>query len=185
MVNRDTLPVLPIEIPEIDITAEELDSVIKSLPNGSSPGLQSWTYETVKIMYQSNILKGRILDLINRLVNGSACSASWNSSLLLPISKPTGGVRPIANARVWTRIASTILARKFAPVSNLSPLQFGVGIKSGAEHLSHMVRSYITNIISENNENNSVYQIYCSNAFNSLARRPILDKILSYQSLRP
>jgi Reverse transcriptase (RNA-dependent DNA polymerase) len=183
---RDTIPALPLDIPIINITSDELDYTINSLPNGSSPGLQSWTYETVKIMYQSHILKGPILDLINKLINGLGGSpVPWNSALLLPISKPTGGVRPIAIAGVWSRIASIILARKFAPVAILSPLQFGVGVKSGAEHLSHLVRSYVSNTIRDNNENNSVYQIDCSNAFNSIARRPIFDKLLASHPLRP
>ena len=64
-------------------------------------------------------------------------------SVLIPVSKPGGGIRPIAVSEVFYRLTSLYelhLVRDLLP-KIFEPIQLGVGCPGGAERAVHVLRA--------------------------------------------
>jgi hypothetical protein len=59
----------------------------------------------------------------------------------LLLTKPTGGVRPIAIGEAWLRLAALCAVHECSELGpSLAPLQLGVGIPGGAEGVGQALR---------------------------------------------
>ena len=96
---------------------------------------------------------------------------------LTALSKPCGGIRPIAVGLLFRRLASKILMgqlHKSKCESLFCPHQLGVGTPKGAESGAHAIRAYVSN---SNAKDKVVLKIDYKNAFNCISRKVILEKV--------
>ena len=100
------------------------------------------------------------------------------SARLFPLSKPAGGVRPIAVGEVLRRLAAKVLTARYQAnvVARLAPLQVGVGLPGAAEALAHRVRQWSATATS----GSALMTLDFRNAFNSLDRTAMLRAIARY-----
>jgi hypothetical protein len=95
----------------------------------------------------------------------------WCTSRLIALSKPDGGIRPIAVGELIYRLCTKAILRHSLKPDFLLPYQFGVGTKGGVEPLIHAVGRAL------DHDTGKVYthltSLDFSNAFNTLERRDI------------
>ena len=88
---------------------------------------------------------------------------------MIALSKPGGGVRPIAVGLTLRRLAGKIIMKKLYGKCKdfFYPNQLGVGTPKGAESAVHAVRAYIK---SEKMTDKVLLKIDFKNAFNQVSR---------------
>ena len=104
--------------------------------------------------------------------------------LLIPLPKPTSGVRPIAIGEMFVR-ASSSWCMKQIKQQHLSdhflPLQYGVGVPNGCETVVHTIQQALTHPTSPH----FVLSIDMKNAFNSVPRPVILAELFKHPQFSP
>jgi len=179
------------DVPHMVLESRDISSALSSVNMQSSSGPTPWTYSLIKHVCGEG---ERELEQVTRLFNliaagraGSTCW--WNKSELIAIARPGKTARPIAVANCWMRILSKTIALKVADVSvrMLQPYQFGVGVRCGMEHIIHLSQTMADRIraTGPDEAEDVIVQLDCSNAFNSISRKAIFDKIMKYPALRP
>lgn len=170
----------------ISATEEQVLSAIKTMPPGSSAGLDGIRPLHLRQLVGSDVAEPgrRLLASITRLTNlilagrvpDCGRDALFGASLCA-LKKKDGGVRPIAIGSTFRRLAGRIAARYVSGIvgSELRPVQLGVGTPLGCEAAVHAARDFVTSA-AENSEHPSVLvKVDVRNAFNTL-RRDILLK---------
>jgi hypothetical protein len=123
--------------------------------------------------------------LINAQLAGTLPhSENLLASRLIPVSKltlaellmlPEGAVpdvRPIAIGEVWNRLAGLCALASLPGIGpSLQPHQLGVGVRGGAQIVGHAVRA------SSSNPETVTMQVDVQNAFNSLSRQTLLNRV--------
>ena len=181
--DQDQLRDVPASVSCLQVQAEQVLLILSKLPKDSSPGLSTWTFEMIQsLLHESDDILQLVIKLFNLILEGNGGSSPlWNACLLIPITKGKGGIRPIAVADTWMRFLARVVARGYSDAARdaLSPLQVGVGVSAGAEHIVHICKSKAHQIVSSQDSTDVIIQIDGKNAFNSIRRRFILDRILA------
>jgi hypothetical protein len=184
----DTLPEIGNGAPPLVLTKDNLQAVLSNLPRESSQGLGTWNFELIKLLCKhSDGLFDHIVILFNRILRGDGGPPSlWLASQLTPIGKASGGIRPIAVGDCWIRFLSKAVVKVVTPLAAqfLIPQQFGVGVSSGCEYIIHACQGVANKILSEEDSTDCILQVDCSNAFNTIGRRSIYNKLLHTPSLQ-
>ena len=166
--NHENIATVPIEI-----DAKDIEIVMSNLPMLSSGGLSGWTYELLKVVCDKPEGVESVVVLFNMMLRNIApLNNVWNSINLVPLKKSDSSIRPIAIPDAWIRLLGRVVVHKIETevVNLVSPYQFGVGIKSGAE--------IIINILNLAKENNfTITSIDFVNAYNTLGRKFIFDEL--------
>jgi hypothetical protein len=156
------------------------------LKNGSSPGPSGWTGELLAILGTDEACLEHLAVLIRDIINGLLPNAAREyimASVLIPVSKPDGGVRPIAVPESLYKLSalySLELVRGSLP-SIFEPIQFGVGVPGGAERALHTLQAGIECL----GEDVVVLKTDFRNAFNERRRADILTVLFQHDLLRP
>jgi hypothetical protein len=187
---RDVLPVKPNGIEPLHLTTADLLKAIMKTHRGSSAGLASWTSEVLKqLVHYSDEFLEQLCILANMVVGGKGGPPEiWTCSLLLGIAKKPTGVRPISVGSVLYRVlvGKPVASRMFEKCENIfAPLQFGVGIKGGAEKIVSAVDLIAQEIIHNDRSTMIVFAIDGINAFNTISRRQIANFLHANQELHP
>lgn len=97
---------------------------------------------------------------------------------LTALSKPGGGVRPIAVGLVWRRLTAKVAVRSVSlrAAAMLAPRQLGFGVGGGAEAIAHAGRQFISMM----GEGDVLVKLDFKNAFNCLRRDSILTSTEKY-----
>ena len=131
----------PVEAITVDLQA--LSKIITSrLQNGSAAGPSGWTGELVApLVSDPECLEG-IAALVKDMLNGALDADSHSvltSSLLIPIPKEGGGVRPIAIGEAFYRLSAMygngLISSELPAV--FEPIQLGVGARGGEPRPPH------------------------------------------------
>jgi hypothetical protein len=180
------LPRCPSNSPSIIIDADEsFIKCIKELANGSAPGASGWTGEMGKVLSRDDTCLKGLAVLINDIINGNLPDKAKDyllASRLIAIDKDQGNsLRPIAVGEYFYRLAAS---RQIKQVANqiskiLLPIQYGVGISGGCEHVIHTVQHALENQRSPL----AALAIDFKNAFNSISRRAILRSLYNQPEL--
>ena len=103
-------PTLTIERPYPTIDTAAMTSLVaRKLKNGSSGGPSGWAGELVFALLDDPDCVQGLGVLISDMLNGhlpDQARAYLTCSILIPVSKPGGGIRPIAVSEVFYRLTS-------------------------------------------------------------------------------
>jgi hypothetical protein len=162
-------------VPPAAVTAQILAKVLKSVPQGSAGGPSGWTYEHIKAATSSSSnARAAVLRFMQAMVRGDLPHLPrLLDARLLPLAKPSGGVRPIAIGEVWYRLAALCaLAACPNAGSSLAPLQVAVGVPGGSQIVGHALRAGISA-----DPGCITVQVDWQNAFNTLRRDCMLAAV--------
>lgn len=161
-------------------TLDNLYLVVKKLKRLSSSGMQSWTFELIKLLCKIPPLAELVLSLCKHIIGGSlGASDTWVSSLLVFCPKKNGGKRGICVDGVWLRLAAKLaILCVDEEVANLGTIQFGVGIKGGCQAVVHAASCW--EIAMRDQPGKVVASLDISKAFNLVSREAILNGVTKY-----
>ena len=112
-----------------------------------------------------------LLHIANGMRTGTGIlTRALTSARLIPLTKTSGGVRPIAVGDIFYRTCAKALVRKLR--GGLHPKQFGVGTKLGVEPLIHFLRT--------RPPTDTIISIDLKNAFNSISRAAMYTAVLKH-----
>ena len=106
-----SLPSCPADAPKVITVDKDLirDIISREMANGAAPGRSGWTGDLLKaIIPDAECLEG-IVTLTALIINGEIGGEAKDhllTSILVGISKPNGGVRPIAVGEVFYKLAA-------------------------------------------------------------------------------
>ncbi|KAL0246327.1 hypothetical protein GEMRC1_007539 [Eukaryota sp. GEM-RC1] len=122
-------------------------------------------------------------DLLHRFLNNSCSSvlsSVLTSSKLLALSKPNGGVRPIAVSELFPRIVARFLVKKLNSDVFRKSGQFGVSCPNGSEAIVHYLRS-----LRFSHPSSRIISVDIRNAFNCVDRIQMLKAVKQFPDLLP
>ena len=164
------------------VDPEALRALIVKMANGAAAGPDGWTEDLLAPLLSDADVLQFVTAVTQSLVDGVApCSRKRVvASRLVGISKPDGGIRPIAVGTIWLKIAARYLLAVHggAVLKHFSGLQFGCGEENGAEIIIHRTRRS-----HENGE--TVCTIDARNAFNSPCRVALWKAVSALPCLGP
>ena len=174
------------DTPNIVCSKNEVKLAIKSFKPGSSGGPDGLLPQHLLDLTSEEIGEPaiRLLDALCNFFNKivfpgnvpkEICATLYGANLIA-LSKPCGGVRPIAIGLTLRRLAGKIVMKKlYGKCEELFfPNQLGVGTPKGVESAVHTVRSYVQN---ENTRDKVLLKIDFKNAFNQISRKYVLKKV--------
>lgn len=165
---------------------------IRRLPRRSAPGPSGWTYDHFKaVNTHSTHFAPLLLSLIPLAQQGRL---PWRglltSSTLIALSKPQGGIRPIAIGDAWLRLITRMLMRldpclaaghnpsiaSESVLNYVSEYQYGVNTPCGVEMVVHQVRE----LVACHPQALAVLDLDYRNAFNLVERPAIAAALVEF-----
>ena len=155
--------------------------VKKALANpGTSSGPDGWHPDHLKAVAASTQGLKAITNIINRLMDVSTqgdemaiVRHAMATSKLIPLSKPKGGIRPIAVPSVWMRlVAKTVVNQEQAAAAQHLTNQYATGTKGGIEIATNMLR-----LAMQSNPTHVAISVDMVNAYGRLHRTAIKEGI--------
>ncbi|XP_026428642.1 uncharacterized protein LOC113324540 [Papaver somniferum] len=172
------LPVIPSYPPSqtaMVASTELVLGILKSFPKGTSCKRDAFRAQHLldalsgAAAVLADELIASITDVVNLWLAGSCpfvLGAFVASAPLTPLTKPCGGLRPIAVGTIWKRLVSKCVVSFVGQEmsSYLGDFKFGVGAKCGGEAILHAVHRVLEE--NRNQDNLSMLLVDFSNAFN-------------------
>lgn len=184
------------EVPDVDdsmpspaVRDVELRKLIFSRDSWSSPGPDGWSYRMLHELLQADTtgvvfqgIKVFIQDILaGRLSTDDEVTKQLRETLtdstLFALSKPNGGVRPVACGSIFLRLAASYLTRTYAEQigAAVSLQQYAVPCRpAGVEVIPHAIR-----LLLDSNPNYVVLSLDAVNAFNAIDRKAVLKAMYS------
>ena len=165
----------------------------------SAAGMSGWTYDLLKYIHLADDTTTlSLLKVYNLILEGRGGDPTfWTLSRMVPIAKPNGSFRPLAVGevplRVLSRAVSMITTNDVGP--QLAPLQYGAGVRGGAEIIIHACQMAANFMKERDNHTRSEEQedplgptsdpscigiVDYSNAFNTLFRLRIHEGLVNF-----
>ena len=149
------------------VDKEILRLVVLGMASGSAAGPDGWTEDMLAPLLSDPDLARFFTAVIQSIIDGTApCDRDrLVVGRLVGITKPDGGIRPIAVGTIWVKIASRYLIKVHQDniLAYFFGVQFGCGEENGAEAVAHNARRAYQN-------KETLCTIDCRNAFNSPCR---------------
>jgi len=158
--------------------------VARKLKNGSCGGPSGWTGDLVFALVADPDCVQGLCSLVVDMLNGhlpDRARAYLTSSLLIPVNKSGGGIRPIAVSEVFYRLACIYaleLVRDVLP-DVFEPIQLGVGSVGGSERAVHLLQAGLATM----GPDAVVLKCDFQNAFNERKREQIYSRTLFSRSI--
>ena len=151
--------------PLVKVSKTSLLGVLKMMPRKSAPGPSGWTFGMIsRGVKASPAFRDVLLSLVSAIADDHHVPAThWlRCSMLFPIKKKDGGIRPIACGEAFARLAGKWCLAVIRPAEYLLPEQYGVG--SGVDEVICHINDSVPLAV------NGMSSIDISNAFNSVSR---------------
>ena len=173
------------------ITIENLCTAANSFDDSTGVGISGWNARLLKFLMKniaSEFVQAMLL-LANLMANGTAPGATiLCSSILLPLSKPNNGIRPIAIGElIYRMITKAALIAVFNVIPRaLHPHQFGVNTPGGVEPLIALINNtferHLANVGDPSITTTEMFlaQLDQANAFNTASRILLCEAIRLY-----
>ena len=166
-----------------DFSLEEVLQALSSFAPGSSGGFSGLMPDHIKgpeSPAQTSVL-GHLARICSDFAWGRfppEHGAILAGARLIPIGKTGGGVRPIAVGEFIRRLAGKLLVQRYQmdAAKSLPPVQYGVGVKGGAEAIIHHARAWLETAPPDH----GLLQLDFSNAYNSIHREHLLQAVATH-----
>ncbi|WP_309445785.1 reverse transcriptase domain-containing protein, partial [Dyella sp.] len=159
--------------------------------NGASAGPSGWTGAHLQLIAENGSLEARtgLTMMVKDICNGIFAGHMRHrlvASLLLPLDKRDGGVRPIACGEVFTKLAAHYLMSLIeSRLSSLFPrIQFGVKKPGGSESAAQLTRALIDQCRSLHPDVIGLKTDFI-NAFNNADRAQMFRQLLACEATDP
>ena len=151
---------------------------ITALDNGSSPGPSGWGTNMLSVLADDPECVESMRVLIERILNDQlpdTLRQLLTASTLIALTKPKGGVRPIAMGELFYRVAAqyAMALIRFDARDALAPHQYGVGHSDGCAQIIHSLQHELT----QTDNPLACLSIDMANAFNACDRSAIVTSI--------
>ncbi len=161
-----------------------IDKLIRSFPLGTAPGPDGLRVQHLRDLIRlcvhgsPNDPRPKLIKFINFIASGKPnliIGPYFSSARLIALPKKDDGIRPIAVGNVWRRLISKAVLIPFIEQAkkSIEPHQLGVGVRGGAEKISHAIR-VITSMY-KNDSDFGILQLDFKNAFNKVSRAKIIE----------
>ncbi|MDR3572021.1 MAG: reverse transcriptase domain-containing protein, partial [Candidatus Pacebacteria bacterium] len=169
------------------VDAQQLDRILHHrVHNGSTPGRSGMTGSHLVAAWDAASPDGRlgfqllIRDICNGVFVGEV-KQRLLASVLIPLSKANGGVRPIAVAETLLRTASFYMMSLLEDdmAAFFPRIQFGVELAGGSEAAAHLTRAELAHAGSKCADIIAL-KIDFRNAFNAILRRRVWAALRSH-----
>ena len=171
----------------VEVTAFEVINSIQSFPARSAGGPDGLRPQHLKDLISgrsgagSGLLIQSLTSFVNFVANGGMLASArpyFFGATLVALSKPDGGVRPIAVGCTLRRLVAKCASHavRDAMAALLAPLQLGYGTSMGSEAAVHAARTYLHSMP----DDHLLLKLDFSNAFNSIRRDKMLHACLDY-----
>ena len=178
---------LPETVPAVSVDLDLLRKLVLSrLKNGASAGPSGWTGELVAPLVYDEECLACLAVLVEDVLNGVLPDHARDlllSSILVPVGKHGGGVRPIAVSeclyKLTTMYAMDTVRSELPGI--FEPVQLGVGAPGGSERAVHIIQA----ALEASGKNSVLLKCDLKNAFNERNRSQILQELFKYDNLRP
>ena len=169
------------------VDERQVMKAIHSFPSGSAGGPDLLKPQHLKDLMLKSVgepsrhLLSSLTNLCNLLLSGKVLQdviPSLYGASLLALTKPCGGIRPIAIGCVYRRLACKIAAavvKSSSAPSILSPHQLGVGTSLGTESIIHATRAFCKKELVDS-DTCHIIKVDFSNAFNCIRRDVVLKQ---------
>ncbi|KAL0220831.1 hypothetical protein RCL1_000685 [Eukaryota sp. TZLM3-RCL] len=158
------------------IKSKELFNALKTRKSSSAPGPSGLSYDHLKLAFEISItLVDDCCSYFNKILTGKVVlPEALTASNLVALSKPNGGVRPIAVSESITRLLAIVVFNrcKSSSINYLKDFQWGIGVVDGAACAVHAVDTLLYK-----HSTKSALLLDFSNAFNAVKRASILTSI--------
>jgi hypothetical protein len=174
------------------VDARRLEAVLRRrVHNGSAPGVSGMTGSHLVAIWDKATPDGRlgfqmlIRDICNGVFDGEL-KERLLAAVLVPLSKPNQGVRPIAIAEVLVRCASFYMMSLIEDemASFFPKIQFGVGLAGGSEAAAHLTRAELAYAGMKRSDIIAL-KIDFRNAFNAISRRQVWKALCAHPKAAP
>jgi hypothetical protein len=170
------------------VTVEEALDAAQSLCSGAAPGPTGWTEELILQLLQDETLAPYVAALLSDIANNDippSVSRRLTRCRLLDLPKSSTAIRPIAIGEALLKVAScAMFAKHVGDVAAIfKGLQFGVGVRGGAEVIVHQVRGAFAQASTASGVAKAVCTLDAKNAFNSVSRLAIAQALLQHPQL--
>jgi len=173
--------------PPLVLTLEQLTTALSSTPAGGAPGpdglhpvlLKQLTGPRAGPAWQA--LQQVILDFCNLVLSGAmppAIRHLFFGANLIAFRKKDGGLRLIAIGLALRRLVAhaTCAATQHQAAELFSPIQLGLGIRSGAEAAVNGVRRFLDSITGDS----GIVKLDFANAFNLVSRSSVVSAVSTH-----
>ncbi|KAL0246558.1 hypothetical protein GEMRC1_007770 [Eukaryota sp. GEM-RC1] len=161
------------------VLVDEILQLISSSPSGRAAGPSGMSFDHFKIAVNAvpEICEDLAVFFNEVLLGTKKLPHALCSSRLVALSKPNGGVRPIAVGETISRIFSTLCFRRVrdSSVEFFRPFQFAVGVPDGTT-----CAALTSDFHFHSNEENAILNIDFKNAFNCVLRSTISDELSKF-----
>ena len=161
--------------PELDVMN------LFTFSNDTGTGLSGWTAPLLRTALDDEGMVNFCTTLALQIGNDSAKGrAILTATVLVPLAKQNGGVRPIAVGELIYRFAARILLASLETTSTLLPTQLGVGSAFGVEPIVHAVERFHDG---ELGDHRWITTLDFKNAFNAVPRQDLAEAIGKYNPI--
>ena len=167
----------------LKIDKELIKEIVKrELATGSAPGRSGWTGDLVLALVEDQECLDGIAVMTRTMINGEIKGKAKTrllSSTLIALSKPDGGVRPIAIGEVFYRLAAMYVLKTVNETAKkaLGPTQFAL-LPGGSEAAVVYMR-----VALHQHPQWTVMACDLKNAFNTRNRSQILETLYQHKEL--
>ena len=158
---------------------DDLKAGIAAFNHDTAPGISGWTVPFLRRASRSP----RFLSFLTALTAGISANIAPGAGMLrvsrlTPLTKPNGGIRPIAVGELFYRLATKVLQKHCFKPDFLEKYQLGVGTKGGVEPIVRAVQRALEGTLDQRYSH--LASLDLTNAFNTLSRRDIADALRKY-----
>ena len=150
-----------------ELTPDCCSRALRRMPTISGPGLNGLRASHLRTILSASYDERTFATVLSKISNGQ--SPDWmRNCRLIAISKPNGGVRPIAIGEVLRRLSASTLNEQFLRSTDVTPANQLALINDGSLLGSYVIAQCLT-------EGLSVANLDTTNVFNCVLRNAIIE----------
>jgi hypothetical protein len=176
--------------PPTILDSTDLTRLVKSMDTGSAPGPSGWTVRLIRMTLHDEICCQGFTKLINDIIHNKLPPQAKQFLLacnLVASPKTNGGLRPIAIAEIFHRLAAKAAINSIIDLTGQiwNNIQLGINVSGGVEAAVHLIHMNLTHRHPVLNCDLAALPIDFKNAFKEIDRAEVLKAVYANPVLSP